>query len=182
MTEHLADLRFWTRTHLGWPGILGALLIVLALITGIIFPRFIKSDISQNVDKLTLVNRQIAKNSQLNKLFSEDPVSAKALVSSFPLFSSNVADLDRLFDLAKTTGISLTKVDYQLNNDPGLGVMQLKVTVPVKQNYRSVRRFIAGALNELPHLAVDELQFARAGSGVESLDSQIKLTLFYRAP
>lgn len=120
---------------------------------------------------------------QVNEQRRNTPSSVsqlKSFLESLPPLNTNANDVQKLFIVAKESGVDLTKADYQLTSEPGLELVRYLVTVPIKDKYLTVRRFATGALNALPHLALDELQFARTQASTDEIDAQLRFTLFYR--
>lgn len=176
----MLSVRFQTLRLLGVAGLLGVALVVTAALTGFLL-------LPQAREQISALQLEVsaAKDSAIQA--SEQRRNAPSTVSQLqnflewlPPLATNAADVQRLFLLAKETGVDLIKADYQQTVEPGLEIVRYQITLPVKEKYLTVRRFATGALNALPHLALDELQFARTEASTDVVEAQLRFTLFYR--
>ncbi|WP_068835560.1 hypothetical protein [Polaromonas jejuensis] len=180
MKDFMLSVRFQTLRFLGVWGLLGLLLLAAAALIGYLL-------IPQINAQSTAMHQEIiaAKDSAIQA--SEQRRNAPNTVSQLqnflnwlPPLATNAKDVKTLFVLAKEGGIDLTKADYQLTAEPGAQFLRYQVTVPIKDRYIVIRRFAVGALNDLPHLALDELQFSRLQASSDVVDAQLRFTFFYR--
>jgi hypothetical protein len=52
--------------------------------------------------------------------------------------------------------------------------------LPVKGSYQQVRRFLTGAMRDMPELALDGIAFRRDKDGASQLDVELRFTAFLR--
>lgn len=180
MKDLMLSVRFQTLRILGVSGLFSVLLLTAAALVGyLLIPTatgqsaMLQQQVSAAKDNATQASDQ-----------RRNTPNAGSQLQNFsawlPPLATNANDVEKLFSLAKEGGIELTKADYQLTSVPGAQFVRYQVTVPIKDRYLTIRRFAAGALNALPHLALDELQFARPQASGDVVDAQLRFTLFYR--
>jgi hypothetical protein len=99
-----------------------------------------------------------------------------------PEITTNAADMSRLYELAATNHISTPKAAYRLTPVAASWYLAYEVRLPVTANYVALRRFTADALNQLPNLAIDGIRLSRLDATTDSVDAELRLTLFYRKP
>ena len=180
MKEVFLSARFNLLRVLGRPGLMGLTLLVMAALIGVFFSPQARKEKTALLAELISVKSNAAQVIEQRRNKPSTDSQLQAFLEWLPPLSTNADDVEKLFILAKETGIDLTKADYQLTVEPGLGLARYQVTVQVKEKYLVVRRFATGALNALPHLALDEIQFARAQASTDELTAQLRFTIFYR--
>lgn len=181
MKDLMLSVRFQTLRIFGVLGLFGLLLLTAAALVGyLLIPTATQqgAHLRQQVStaKVSATQTSIERRNELNA-----GSQLKNFSDGLPLLATNAKDIQKLFALAKEGDIELTKAEYQLTADPGAEFVRYQVTVPVKHRYPIIRRFAAGAMNALPHLALDELQFARSQASDDVVEAQLRFTLFYRA-
>lgn len=105
-----------------------------------------------------------------------DPRDAAWL--AIPVDAQRGANLSTLLALLKRSRAEVTGAQYRLEDaEPGL--RRLRVTLPVRGAYSSVRALVVELLNGLPNAALDGLDLEReADSGTVS--GRLRLSLFFR--
>lgn len=181
MNNAIASLIYISRRHLGSAGMIGILLLALAAIcTWILQPQAnhhlvqLESKLqAAKVDTVDKKPRELAAPStvlQLRKFFEW-----------LPPVSTNAADIQTLFALAKEVHVDLAKADYQITSDPNARLIRYQIILPVKELYPTVRKFASIALTKLPHMAMDEFVVTRQQAASNVIEAQLQLTLFYKA-
>jgi hypothetical protein len=110
-----------------------------------------------------------------------DRSSPSQLVARLPSAQQNAADLKKLFEAARRNGVSLPRGDYQFASEPNSPFVGYTATFPVSEGYGAIKRFVADALRELPHAAMDDLRLERPDAGAAVVEARIRITLYYRA-
>jgi hypothetical protein len=180
MKDFMLDVRFRALRFFGIAGLIGLLLLTLAPLTAYLL---IPQTSAQNValqQELGAARESAAQASDQRRNTPTTVSELQAFSEWLPPLAANANDMQKFFTLAKAGGIELSKADYQLTTDPGAQFARYQVTVPVKNRYFSVLRFAAGALNALPHLALDEVQFSRPQASTDMVEAQLRFTFFYR--
>lgn len=99
------------------------------------------------------------------------------------------AQLRTLLDFAANNGVTVMQADYRRIADtrastPGgqVAYSQLQISLPVKADYLSLRRFIYDALSELPALSLDQLIVKREQLNSSVVDAQLVFSLWQKPP
>lgn len=175
--------RRWSRQLLdrfGPLGMTGIGLLVLALILGAYAPWLaneaedLRSEADRMRGRLDDIRRDLAQR-------PGSPQRATELRGSFPTVDQTTADLRLIFEAARKSRIDLVKGEYALTTpDDATRLRRFDVTLPIHDRYITVKSFIAGVLNTVPHASLAELRFERTASNVEQVDARVHFTLFYR--
>lgn len=88
-------------------------------------------------------------------------------------------DLETLAAAVQRAGLSLERADYSAGTATAGALLRVEATLPLTGSYASLRRFVADALNELPHAALESLQIERATAQASQLQATARLVLFY---
>ena len=56
--------------------------------------------------------------------------------------------------------------------------MRYQFTLPVRGTYPQIRKFVDGALADVPALSLDSIQFERRKIGDATVDAKLKLVVF----
>ncbi|MFT3954432.1 MAG: hypothetical protein QM722_08600 [Piscinibacter sp.] len=88
-------------------------------------------------------------------------------------------DLETLVAALQRAGLSLDRADYSAGSAAAGGLLRVEATLPLTGNYAALRRFVADALNALPHAALESLQIERATAQSSQLQATARLVLFY---
>ena len=86
--------------------------------------------------------------------------------------------LHRLHRVAQAHRVRLERGDYRPLAGPGGKFTRYQILLPAKGTYPEVRRFLTQAGREIPGLSLDGISFQRQQIGDETLQAQIKFTLF----
>ncbi|HLX81141.1 MAG TPA: hypothetical protein VKS43_11205 [Burkholderiales bacterium] len=97
----------------------------------------------------------------------------------FPALERLPDALERLYALARGSGVELRRADYQLE-DRGGPLAAYRVTLPLRAPYPRIREFIGAALQSMPILALDALRFERKKTDDPEVDAQLRLTMYFR--
>lgn len=176
-------LRRWTRQlreRFGTFGLVGIGLLLLALGLGVYAPQLTREaeDLRGQIDntrgRLDDARRELA----------QRPGSAQRaaqLRESFPLVDHATADLRVIFDTAQKNRVELVKGEYALSQaEDAIRLRRLEVTFPLKERYVTIKSFVAGVLNAVPHASLAELRLERSAANVDQIDARVHFTLFYR--
>ena len=92
------------------------------------------------------------------------------------------AALTRLQAAAKQEGIALDQAEFKFASEPGEPLSRYALVLPVKADYRALRRFNRAALRVLPGLALDEISLRRDDAKSSVLQAQMRYTLYLTKP
>ena len=177
--------RRWMRRLLerfGTFGLIGIGLLLLALVLGVVTPQ-----LARDADELReQVDRTRGRLDDARRELAQRPGSAlrtAQLRESFPTVDQATADLRVIFDTAHTNRIDLVKGEYSLDQaESAIRLRRLEITFPLKERYVTIKSFIAGVLNAVPHASLAELRLERSAASVDQIDARVHFTLFYREP
>jgi hypothetical protein len=102
------------------------------------------------------------------------------LLERFPSENQLNTELGRLIEMATQQGLQVPSGDYRLM--PGKDGLfdRYVLSLPVKGNYRAIRRYVMAVRNEFPDLAVDDITLRRDNIGSPEVEAQLRFVLFGR--
>jgi hypothetical protein len=86
--------------------------------------------------------------------------------------------LARLYQVARSTGITLRQAEYRLVRERDSHLKRYQIVLPIQGSYPSVRLFVSATLEALPNAALDQVSFERRRIDDRSVDAQVRLTLY----
>jgi hypothetical protein len=179
LRDELLTLRFEMRRSLGLPGLLGVLMIgaaaiVLATIPGVesqTKEMHDMQDSARTANAHRLVDRHGA---------AVDAVALDSLPALFPGFAQSADDIALIFAQARDSNLTLGSAEYQVTTESGAHFTRYQVMLPVKDQYSSIRRFLASVLNKVPNAALQEIHVERPAVDGNILDARVRFELIYR--
>ena len=105
-----------------------------------------------------------------------------AFEQRFPGEQGIASALRRLHAVAQRQGVRLDQAEFKFAREPTELLARYAIILPVKGDYRALRRFIRDALRELPGLAVEEVNLRRNDPRAPQLDAQLRFVLFVTQP
>lgn len=88
----------------------------------------------------------------------------------------------QLHDHAHSAGLVLERGEYRPLPDASAKLVRYQIVLPVRGSYPQVRRFLAGAMRDMPGLALDGIGFQRDKGASGQLEVQLRFTAFLRMP
>ncbi|HSD37736.1 MAG TPA: GspMb/PilO family protein [Rhodocyclaceae bacterium] len=92
------------------------------------------------------------------------------------------AQIRALQDFAGASGVNVVQADFRRINDTQRAYSRLQITLPVKADYPSLRRFLYSLLTEMPALSLDQLTIKRESATSAQVEAQLVLSLWQKAP
>ncbi|HSO06742.1 MAG TPA: hypothetical protein VLW45_05860 [Pelomicrobium sp.] len=90
-----------------------------------------------------------------------------------------VADLlAAVYLVAQAEGLTLAQGEYRLSRMADLDLMRYQVTLPVEGPYPALRRFIGGALEAVPVMALEQVQFERKSVSEGRVSAKLRFALY----
>lgn len=86
--------------------------------------------------------------------------------------------LARLYQIARTSGITLRQAEYRLVRERDSHLKRYQIVLPIQGAYPSVRLFVSATLEALPNAALDQVSFERRRIDDRNVDAQVRLTLY----
>lgn len=99
----------------------------------------------------------------------------------FPGLESTPDWLRTVYAVAEREQLELLQGTYRLSDDRALGLAQYRISLPVRGSYPQIRRFIAGVLDEIPALSLEEVTFQREKIADGAVEAKIGLALHLRS-
>ena len=97
----------------------------------------------------------------------------------FPPVERLGGELERLYALARTSGLDLLQGEYRVEKRAA-GLIAYRITLPVRGSYSQVRSFAGAVLTRMPIASIDGLRFERKKSADAQLDAQFRITVHFQ--
>ncbi|WP_109477333.1 GspMb/PilO family protein [Paraburkholderia sp. C35] len=88
--------------------------------------------------------------------------------------------VERLFDAAEESGVTLDKAEYKPARDTAGRFETYTIVLPVKGDYARLRRFCERVLLSVPYAALDDMRFKRSSANDATVEASLRLTVFLR--
>jgi hypothetical protein len=99
----------------------------------------------------------------------------------FPPSTELPNQLERLYQLARGTGLDLAQGEYRLERR-AFGLWAYRVTLPARGTYPQLRAFLGALLKDVPIASLDAVRFERKKAAEAQLEAQLRITLHVRPP
>lgn len=106
----------------------------------------------------------------------------EAFYRAFPDERSSPEWIGRIAATAQRCGLSLDAGEYRPTRDSAGRLTRLQVTLPVRGEYRQIRRFLASTGAAVPIASLEQVQFERQKVGDPLVDATIRLVLYLEQP
>lgn len=162
----------------GWVGLAAGLACVFAL-GGLIEP------LRAEAQRLDADSHQLAQRAATRPITANEPTPEQQLRAFEQRFADDrtiAPTLARLQAAAQRRGFRLEQAEFKLTSEPAEPLARYSMLLPVKADYRAVRRFSDDALRELPALALDEVNLRRSDPASPQLEAQLRFVLFLAKP
>lgn len=170
--------RLW-RT-LGWPSAIGIASLALAA-----FAMQQGDALSVRQQQLTARLTTAAKQAALPQApvrLDSDADSLAAFHAYLPAHDTIPEQLKTLLEVAQKSGVTLVKADYKPQEDGNTSFLRYQISLPVKAEYAQLQSFIIDALQALPTLTLDTVQFKREQIEAGEIDARIQFVLLVKKP
>lgn len=107
--------------------------------------------------------------------------SAEKLASFYAAFPGNAQLPDllgKVFLSAKNQGLRLEQGDYRVIGGAQSALTQFQMTLPVRGSYPQIRKFVDAALEDVPTLSLDSIQFERQKVGDTTVEAKVRLVVY----
>lgn len=177
MSPRAWQLRRWRRA-LGWPGLAGIALLVLAVLV------FAGLDLPERLRLEGVKDQVAAARSRATAPTRSGREGAEAQVvafyNAFPSRNTAPAWLQKIYAAGNQFSLNLERGEYRQTLDRNSRLLNYEINLPVRGSYVQVREFVRTALAEVPTLALRDLQIRRANIGEPTVDAQIRFVLYLR--
>jgi hypothetical protein len=171
-----------TRLRLGWPGALGAILIL----GGVAFLQLVLEPLERRHAALLEEAHQ-----GMHRVGRQNPglvrVSARQskLAAFYGFFERSDALTDhlaKLHALARQAGVEPRLAEYRLAESGRLRLAEYSVSIPVVGSYAEVRAFLENALEQIPVLTLDQVSIRRKRVADHLVEAEVRFTVFLSRP
>lgn len=114
------------------------------------------------------------------RLNSNERPAAEQLAAFYRVFPDETSSPDwigRIATIAQDCGLSLDQGEYKPTRDTVGQLTRLQMTLPVRGEYRQIRRFLTGTGVAVPIVSLEQVQFERQKVGDPLVDARIRLVL-----
>jgi len=165
--------------RLGWPGALGGVLLILAVVAGTLAQG--RAD-----EARTALSRE---RTQLMRVRLAEPVvppNDRARLEAFytTAFHGESALAERLsvlYGAAARQGIAIRRVDYRTADEPGTPLRRVALLLPVQGDFARIHAWLSTVLVELPELGLEAISLQRPDSGSSTVEAELRLVLYVGA-
>lgn len=98
----------------------------------------------------------------------------------FPGIEGLSDQLDLLFELTSQHGLAVDRADYALVEKAGGAMRRFEVTLPLRGSYVQVRAFVNSVLEQLPSVAIADIQLERGKIAEGRVNGNLRLVFFVR--
>lgn len=169
------ELRRW-----GWPGALGAGLLLAAVFTAAWRVPAARAELGE-IDAAADIARQRALNlarSQRSVAPVADP--AAQFRAAFPPVQERHQRLARVMALAASLGLEARRGEFREVQESQLGLVRYRLTLPVAGPYAAARKLVEQALREDPALSLDNLRIERSDVQSDTTRIELQFSLWMR--
>lgn len=163
-------------------GLIGLVIIVGVMITTVSWVIYL-----QQANVLKQIYSSHSKNSNLTYKYQQvEGSDSRAQLQAFENFlipHEQIPDVvQSLMSLASSVHLVLVRGEYKQQSDVQGGFMRYQMSLPVKGEAQAIYRFISLALKKHQTLALNNVQFKRAGIESKEVEAQIQWVLFTHLP
>jgi hypothetical protein len=177
--DHLLTIRFAMWQTLGALGLLGLLVLGAAIAVWSMVPGLMAE--TKALHAQTWQARKVAGIRAAQAAQEKADISAPdKFPELFSTFAVSGQDLSVIFAQAREINLTLGSAQYQFAVEPGARFARYQVTLPVKDQYGTIRRFIASVLNSVPNAALQEIHVERPAVDGNQIEARIRFALIYR--
>lgn len=171
------DITTWIATvRLGWQGRLGLGLLVLAAAAYFLAV----APAAERLDELEHSAHAQASRAGSPALGGARPADEQ-LVEFYRFFPGDKEFVDWLGKvalIANEDGLAIDQAEYTVVEDVGGRLARYQVTLPIRGDYRQIRRFLSTLGSEVPIVALEQVQFDRQKVGDTVVNARIRLAIF----
>lgn len=86
--------------------------------------------------------------------------------------------LDKIYAVAEQEGLQVQHGEYSLAFDSKTDLAKYRILLPLKGNYMQIRAFLGAVLQEVPYLALDDVDLKRPTVGDTQVEARVRLSLY----
>jgi len=77
-----------------------------------------------------------------------------------------------------SSGMAFEAGEYRLSRDGALKLARYEVMVPLHGSYAQVRNFVAALLQDMPHVAIDDVVIKRDSVDATTIEARLRLSIY----
>jgi hypothetical protein len=154
---------------------MGLLVCAAAVLIGWVLPT--RSEVS-SMQLEALARAEQGVDTQKAAPVSDDPLAD--FYDFFPLAETSAHWLGKVYAVAEKQRLDLPRGEYRLASPAGEPIATYEAVFALRGRYPQVRAFIAGILEEIPIVAVDDVRLERQRTADSMVDARLRLTFFLR--
>jgi hypothetical protein len=169
--------------RVGWPGLAGVVLLLLALLAGLFF---VKPALEESWKIQKIHSRWLEKQNSLapTSVVSSPPLSldekARTHIADLPALLEVPKIISRLHEMARSSGVSWKEAQFFFSPGSATQLPTYTLAFPVQGSYKGIREFMTASLNNEPALTLSDLLFIREDPNAVQLTAQVRLVLYLR--
>lgn len=168
---------------LGWPGLIGAVLILASLAFGLALT--VPADqelqqVRQRAAQAADIQARADRGEQIIPPTAEG--QRAAFYQDFPAQGEITRWIEEIYDAAADEQLSLARGEYVMTPVKDTRLTRYQISLPVRGDYGQIRRFITAAQAAVPNLGLDDLSLQRQEIGEAQVDARIRLSLYLTNP
>lgn len=168
---------------LRWPGLIGALLLLVSLAFGLAATLPAERERQQTRLRAAQAAGVQARVERGEQLAPATPEGLRAaFYRDFPAQGEITRWIEEIYDAAADEQLSLARGEYILTPIKDTRLNRYQITLPVRGDYGRIRRFIDSVQAAVPNLGLDELSLQRQDINEAQVDARIRLTLYLTNP
>ena len=105
-----------------------------------------------------------------------------AFYRNFPTEHEATDALGKIAAIARRDGLVLQQAEYKAERDKGGKLTRFQMSLPLKGEYPTIRRFLSDIHAELPTVSLEQVQFERRKVGDSQVEAQVRLVLYLGRP
>ena len=117
---------------------------------------------------------------QTRQLQASKPPGPAETLKALPSPEAYVADLRTLFELATQHRLELERSEHQLLSASDAPLVVVVVTLPLRGSYASLKGFATQAIQQMPHLALQDFRLDRPDIGALEVRARIRVAFHYQ--
>lgn len=160
----------WFAARLGWPGLLGLVLLTGGAFVQRVLVPALQTDSQRLEAQIAAIEARRAQRPE-----PAETVDARALDDA----RATPEAIGRLFKAARRAGLALETGEYRLQS--GQGLLRYQIQLPLQGRYPPLRSFLSDSLNANPGLALDGLNLSRERVEDAELKAVLRFTLYLDA-
>ena len=176
--KNITSLYKSARQKLHPPGMLGAMLLMLGIFAYVWVLRPAQAQRDHIATEVSAQRIQATRPERAEERGDNPAQSLNEFYAFFPQANTTPEWLGAIQQAANKYGLQLEQGEYRATTQQLGKLVRYSVTLPVRGEYRQVRRFIAEVLNDMPHASLEGLNLQRQKITDPDVEAKIILALY----